>query len=145
MQKVVVDSSVMVKWINRENEQNLDKSDKILLDVESRKTTVFAPELAKYEVGNTLLKKGLETYQAFHSLGTVYGLPIQFVSETETLALETYEMAKEIRSSGNTKFTYYDASFAAVAKQEDATLVTDNPKHQAKIKGVRVIALKDYK
>ena len=41
--------------------------------------------------------------------------------------------------------TYYDASFMALAKQEKATLVTDNPKHQRKIQGIKVIALKNYR
>ena len=41
--------------------------------------------------------------------------------------------------------TYYDASFIALAKQEDAILVTDNPKHQTKISGVKVVPLGEYK
>mgnify|MGYP001593042632 FL=1 len=43
------------------------------------------------------------------------------------------------------KFTYYDASFAALAKQERAVLVTANPKHQIKAAGLKVVALEDYK
>jgi predicted nucleic acid-binding protein len=40
--------------------------------------------------------------------------------------------------------TYYDASFVALARIENAVLVTDNPKHQAKQLAVKVISLKDY-
>jgi predicted nucleic acid-binding protein len=100
--------------------------------------------LAKYEVGNALLKKGLTSSQAYQSLGTVYSLPIQFITETDNLASQTYQMASQAQAAGHLKVTYYDASFTALAKQENAVLITDNPKHQALISGVKVIPLKDY-
>lgn len=140
-----MDSSVIVKFVNQDNESNLDKADQILRDVQSGKVSLVAPELAKYEVGNALLKKGLTMSQAFQSLGTVSSLPIQFVPETLEMARETYQMANEVRLSNDKKFTYYDASFTALAKQEEAVLITDNPKHQSKISGVKVVPLEKYK
>ena len=145
MKKIVVDSSVIVKWLNREDEMYLEKADKVLSDAQNKKVRLIAPSLARYEVGNALLKKDLNLPAAFDSLGTAYNLPVSFVSETEDLAFESYEMAKAAKDSGNIKVTYYDTAFIALAKQEEATLVTDNPKHQEKIKGVKVIPLKDYK
>ncbi len=144
MKKVVTDSSVMVKWVSQDGELNLDKADQLLTDVQAGKVSLQAPELAKYEIGNALLKKGLSQTQAFQSLGTIYSLPIRFVAETEELANQTYQMANELRRGGDLKFTYYDASFAALAKQDGAILVTANPKHQAKIAGVKVISLENY-
>jgi len=146
MIKIVPDSSVMVKWVSRVNELNLDNADKLLGDVQTGKVELIAPELAKYEVGNALLKKGLGETQAFQSLGTVYSLPVQYLPETEELANETYQIATKMRLGENSpKFTYYDASFAALAKQEEATLVTANPKHQTKIPGIKVLPLEKYK
>lgn len=84
------------------------------------------------------LKAKLSISDARISLGTVYTLPIQFVPQTEKQANEAYKIALQ------TNTTFYDASFVALAKQENAVLVTDNPKHQAKIKEVKVVALKDY-
>ena len=145
MKKIILDSSVIVKWLNRDNEEHLKQADKILQDLQSGKITVFSPELAKYEIGNALLKKGLNPHQAFHSLGTVYGLPIQFVPETENLSSKTYDSAYEVKFHKDKKFTYYDASFIALAKQEKAILVTDNPKHQRqKVSEVKVVHLEDY-
>ena len=144
MQRVVVDSSVIVKWLIQDNELYVDKANQLLQDVSLQKVTLIAPELAKYEVGNAILKKGLTSAQAFQSLATVYSLPITFIPETEELGTETYQMAEELKLAGNIKFTYYDASFAALAKQENAVLVTDNPKHQAKIQDVFVIPLEKY-
>ncbi len=140
----VLDSSVIVKWVSSDNENYLDKANTILKDAEKGKINLIAPELAKYEIGNALLKKSLPTEQAYHSLSIIANLPIRYVPETEDLAMETYKMAQEARLSGNPKFTYYDAAFNALAKSESAELITDNPKHQTKIKGVKVIALKDY-
>ena len=146
MSRVVVDSSVIVKWVNRDNELNLDRADKLLNDVREGRVGLIAPELAKYEVGNALVKRGLLEVQAFQSLGTVYSLPVRFVPETEELADETYQMANKVRQTEHPpKFTYYDASFAALARQEGAILVTANPKHQIKIVGVKVVALGNYK
>lgn len=145
MKKLVLDSSVIVKFVNQDNESRLEKADQILRDVQSGKVSLVSPELAKYEVGNALVKKGLKPGQAFQSLGTVSSLPIQFVPETLEMARETYQMAHEVRSSSNKKFTYYDAAFAALAKQEGAALITDNPKHQSKIGGVKVVPLEKYK
>lgn len=135
----------MVKWVSHDKEPNLTQADQILRDVQEEKIVLVAPELAKYEIGNALLKKGLSAKQAFQSLGTIYSLPVQFISETEDLAVQTYQLAEEARLSGNKNFTYYDASFAALAKQEGATLVTANPKHQKKAKNVRVLAIEDYR
>lgn len=139
MTKIVPDSSVIVKWVNQDNELNLDQADRLLNDVRTGQVELLAPELAKYEVGNALIKKGVTDAQAFQIIGTVYGLPIRFVSETEELANETFQMANKV------SLTYYDASFAALAKQEGAILVTANPKHQNKAVGVKVHSLSNYK
>ena len=138
MKPVVIDSSVTVKWINQIDEELLDKADKLLGDAQAGSVSLIAPELSKYEIGNALLKKKLDLSMAYESLGTVYQLPMTFVPETEELAKQTYMIASQ---SG---ITYYDASFVALAQQEDATLVTENIKHQGKPQGVKVTSLRDY-
>lgn len=139
VQKIVVDSSVIVKWLNTTDEKNLIKADKILSDALKNKIELFAPELAKYELGNVLLfSKKLtpeETEIPFHAL---FVSPIQFIPQSEELAKETFKIAD---SAG---ITYYDASFLSLAEQVGALLVTDNIKHQGKSIRVRVIPLQDY-
>ncbi len=138
--KIVCDSSVIVKWISSEGENYLEKADQIIKDRQDDKTELFAPELAKYEVANAiLLGKQLSPPQAMISLGTVHSLPIQFIPDNIDLAQRSYQFAHKFG------ITYYDASFVSVAEFLDATLVTDNPKHQAKVKEVKVLPLKDYK
>ena len=139
MNQVVVDSSVTVKWINQIDEELLDQADTLLKDVQLGSINLIAPELSKYEIGNALIRKNLELPQAYESLGTVYQLPITFLPESEELARETYKIAQEY------KVTYYDASFMALAEQQNTILVTDNIKHQGKSSKIKVIPLKDYK
>ena len=139
MSNLIVDTSVIIKWLNSENEDLLAQANNILLDAQTGKVILFAPQLSRYEIGNALFKKKLDLALAQDALGTAYRLPVNFVPETPQLAFETYQAAQ------NGSMTYYDASFIALAKQEKAALITDNVKHQGKTKKIKVIALKDYK
>lgn len=139
MKKIVADSSGTVKWINQIDEQLLKQADKLLKDAQNGTVSILAPELSKYEIGNALLKKGLDLPKAYESLGTIPQLPLNFILQSEDEAREAYRIAHE------NKITYYDASFMALAVRQDAVLVTDNPKHQdKKISGLKVVSLKDY-
>jgi predicted nucleic acid-binding protein len=136
---IVVDTSVVIKWLTSDKEEYLDQSNAILMDIQSGKVQVIAPELVKYEVGNVLLLgKHLTPSQSAIALGEFFNLPITFIPESEGLAIETYKIAY------NLGITYYDASFLALSKQYDATLITENIKHQGKTKDIKVKALKDY-
>jgi len=138
IKKLVVDSSVIVKWLNSQDEKYLDQADKILKDCEKKKVVLYAPELAKYEVGNAILYKGLSESLAEISLATLYSLPISFLSLSEKAATESLRIASSLG------ITFYDAVFINLAKDIGALLVTDNPKHQKLTNKVKVIALKNY-
>ncbi len=138
-QPLVIDSSVIVKWVNTQDEENISQANKILEDAKEEKVELFTSELAKFELGNALLvKKGLELIPAYISLGTIYNLPINFIPQTLSLAQSTYKTGQELQ------ITYYDASFLSVAEELEATLVSDNVKHHGKSTKVKVIPLKDY-
>lgn len=139
MRTLVIDSSVIVKWLHKEDEQLLGQADALIEEASKDQARLIAPELAKYEVGNALLvKKKLTLEQAKTSLASLYSLPIQFIHQSEDIANETYKIAHK------TSITYYDASFLSLAKQYNAILITDNIKHQGKDSDVKVIPLKDY-
>lgn len=135
---VVVDTSVIVKWLNRDNERLLEQADKVFQDGESGKIEIFAPELSKYEAGNSLLYKKLDVLMVKVAIEAIFRIPMAFVPLDEQLAKSALEIAVE------EKITYYDATFMALAKKFDAVLITDNIKHQKSASGVKVIALKDY-
>lgn len=137
--RVIVDSSIIVKWLNTTDEQYVEEANNLLNDALNRKVELLAPELAKYEVGNVLLKgKQLTSQEAYISLATVHALPISFIPDSEELAKETYAQAY------TNNITYYDASFLALAKHHNVNLITENIKHQGKSTTVKVIPLKDY-
>lgn len=135
---LIVDSSVIVKWLNQTKEENLEQADKIINEAITGKVKLFTPELAKYEIGNALIKKGITPAEVASLFTILYALPITFVAESSEIAKDTFSLAYKLN------ITYYDASFLALAKQYDATLVTENVKHQGKASGVKVVALKDY-
>ncbi len=140
MKKLVIDSSIIVKWLNQQDEERVSQADVILNHAQDKGNILLAPELAKYEIGNALLmKKQLSQEDAVITFNAFFTLPIQFVSQSKNLSVETYRIARA------EKITFYDACFIALAKQEGADLVTDNPKHQAKTKEVKVIPLSEYR
>jgi predicted nucleic acid-binding protein len=137
---LVIDSSVIIKWLSSDREENLDYADNILIDAQNDKVKLIAPKLAKYEVGNVLLfSKNLSPEQVKTVLVKFYNLPLSFMSESEELAKETFELAFNLR------ITYYDASFLSLAQQYGANLVTENIKHQGKDLAIKVIPLSKYK
>ncbi len=135
---LIIDSSVIVKWFLRENERYLEQADSILADCREGNVQLFAPELAKYEVGNVIRYKGLSKTEAETGVEALHTIPIAFVAETNPIARDTMKIAYEA------DMTYYDASFPALAKHLSATLVTDNIKHQGKSTDIRIIPLKEY-
>lgn len=137
--KVVIDSSVAVKWVNSQNEAYLKQADKILQDLQDKKIEIIMPELSKYEIGNALFNKGMSLIETQTVLEKFYEIPIIFVVEDNNLAKKTIRIAK------SSNITYYDAAFLALAQKIGGVLITDNPKHQKKkIKNLKVKALKDY-
>lgn len=137
--KFIIDSSVIVKWLNTTDEEYIEIVNKILSDALCGQSELLAPELSKYEVSNVLLKgKQLNPQDAYLSIATLYSLPIAFISESEEVAKDTFSLAYEY------SITYYDASFLSLAKQYNATLITENMKHQGKTHSIHVISLKDY-
>lgn len=139
MSPLIIDTSVAVKWLNHDNEKNIDIADKIMADAKNGKVDLLAPELIKYEIGNVLLfSKKISVKDVEYLLKIFYSLPITFIAESEELAKMTYVLAS------NLGITYYDASFLSVAKQYNATLITENIKHQGKSRDVKVTSLRDY-
>lgn len=136
---LVIDTSVAVKWLNKQDEKHIPKADKILKDVQNEKASLIMPELAKYEVGNALLNKQMPLPNTLGSISTYYSLPIEFVPQSQDQAMVAMQIAHE------NKVTFYDATFMALAKERKANLITDNPKHQQKrITGLKVVSLIDY-
>ena len=139
LKKLVLDSSVIIKWLNKKNEQYLAQANKLLDELELGTIEVSVPHLVKFEVANALLKgKRLLSEEAAFALDSFNKLPLQYFDFDLSLLRECYKIAEK------QNITFYDASFIALAKHLNATLITDNPKHQKKFVNVNIISLEDY-
>ena len=137
---LVIDSSVAVKWLNTRDELYLEQADRIFHDLQDGKVQIVMPELAKYEVSNAIVYKDLDLFFVKISLEKFFDIPIKFIP----IDLQQAQLSIEI--ARNFKITFYDASFMALAQKLEATLITDNPKHQnKKISGLKVVSLKNYR
>lgn len=136
---IVVDSSIIVKWLNQMDEQRVTQADALLRRAQNASCTIVAPEHAKFEVGNALVYKHLTHPEIIEALSLLYSLPLTFFSWNITLAGRTAQLALTYQ------ITYYDAAFVCLAEHLNATLITDNPKHQQKVKQIKVIPLASYK
>ena len=137
--KIVLDSSVIVKFLFAMGEDNLSQADALLADVEKGETLLAAPVLAKYEVGNVVRFRKISEVEKLASWDNFEQLPIKYID----LDFSEGRRAQSIAEVSN--ITFYDAVFVELAERLKAVLVTANPKHQKKFGGVKVIALKDYK
>ena len=136
--RLVVDSSVIVKWLVSDKEQLLDKSDKLMQDVEKGQVVIVSPELARYEVMNAVRFKSLSTLEKIECVGRFYKLPVTYYPISDRNGGAAMVMADDF------DITYYDAVFLELAERLRSPLVTANIKHQGRVDRVEVVALKDY-
>lgn len=111
----LVDASVALKWfmpIEREPDADLARS--ALGKIPMRTTT-----LAAYEVGNILVRRsglpGKDIAEALDTLDEICGEPIALTPADRAL---TIELAEEH------DLTFYDASYAAIARRTSRLLVS---------------------
>ena len=121
--KIIVDTSVLVKWIKTKNEQLVEEARRLLRQVQRRPLNVHVPALLLYEVGNILLLKtdldatGLD--QAIQDLET---LPLIVAPPATPLLKRAAQLGKQFN------LTFYDASFLVLAVELDCALITaDGP------------------
>lgn len=136
---IVLDTSVTIKWLSKDNEDFTDQADQLLDDALAGKVTLLTLTLNKFEVGNVLLfSKKLSVDHAKEALDFYYSLPIIFIDESIELSKLIYKCASDIG------ITYYDAAFISLSEQHDATLITDNIKHQGRMNNIEVMSIKNY-
>src|SRR3990170_6641631 len=111
VKKVIVDSSVIVKWLSGQDEKYLDRADKLLQNCQLGKISLHSPELAKYEVGNALLYKQMDAPATYACLALLYSLPITYYINDQDSADTTMEIAQDHN------ITYYDAVFLQLAQR----------------------------
>ena len=121
--KIVVDTSVLIKWIKTKNEELLNEARRLLADIERRPLEVHVPALLVYEVGNILLlKTDLDAAGLNDALSNLEALPFTVAPPATPLLKRGARLGRELR------LTFYDASFLALAVELDCPFVTaDQP------------------
>jgi predicted nucleic acid-binding protein len=117
--KIVVDTSVFIKWFKSRDEELLREARKLLAEIESQSVEVHVPALLLYEVGNILLlKTRLKLAALEEALDRMEKLPFVVAPPAAPLLKRAIRLGRQLR------LTFYDASFLALAVELDCTLVT---------------------
>ena len=117
--KIVVDTSVLIKWIKTKNEDLVNEARRLLTDIERRPLEAHVPALLLYEVGNILLlKTDLDAAGLNGALSNLEALPFTVAPPATPLLRRAARLGKEL------SLTFYDASFLALAVELDCPFIT---------------------
>jgi len=118
--RVVLETSVIVKWFFKDSEKNTKKADLILKQYLNDEIKIIIPELSTFELANVLRNK-IKKYQNINLdiIDRLYNLGIIFYIDKEILKIAT-KIAADINES------VYDCIFIATAERFNCKLVTDD-------------------
>ncbi len=119
MTRIVVDTSVLVKWFKRTDEDLVEQADALLAEIEARQAEVHVPSLLLYEIGNVfLLKSRLNADEMDEAFLNLEQLPLVVAPPAAPLLAHAGRLGREL------DLTFYDASFLALAVELDCAFVT---------------------
>lgn len=117
--KIVVDTSVLIKWFKTRDEDLLREARALLKEVEDRPLEVHVPALLLYEVGNILLlKTRLGPAALDDAIERLESLPFVVAPPAVPLLKRAARLGRELT------LTFYDASFLALAVELDCPCIT---------------------
>ena len=117
--KIVVDTSVLIKWFKTRDEELLREAGQLLEEVERLSVEKHVPALLLYEVGNILLLKTRLGLAALNdTVERLEALPFVVAPPATPLLKRALRLGRELSIS------FYDASFLALAVELDCPFVT---------------------
>ena|SRR3989338_5809416 len=125
MEKIVIDSSIAVKWFV--DEEGSEKAVELLKLHQVRKINLYAPESIVLEVVNGLFFKA--KFSADELILVVEKL---YLFDLNLLPLRQTSVLSTVKVMFKEKIASYDALFIAVAQELDCPLVTNDRKHHVK-------------
>lgn len=139
MKSYIIDTSVVVKWFDTQDEANLINARKVLDDFQKGLTRVFTADLLLVELSNVLLvTKKFSPLQIKVALESLSRCRLAIFPVTANLA------AASVMAAAKHKITPYDAVFVVLAHQNNCQLISADQKSHGKIIDGSVIMLKDY-
>lgn len=115
---VVCDASVVLKWLHRDGEDEVEEARMILAAHRSGRLSAWILDLTLYELGNVLLRalrwRAADVAEQLADLRTLCGVLSPVAAELTAAA--------ELAEAHN--LTFYDAAYAAVASTRGGALAT---------------------
>ena len=138
MNKVVIDTSVIIKWFSSEEES--EKAQDLLRPITASEVDLILPHFAQLEVSNILrLGKNLLQAQTDKCIIDFFDLLPRFVEIDKSFSLEISSLAYAHNLAA------YDAAFIAVANRWNIPLFTADYKHHQKSISKNIVWLKEWK
>ncbi len=117
--RIVVDTSVLIKWFKTRDEEMVDEARRLLAEIEARSIQVHVPALLLYEIGNILLlKTRLDAAGLGNALAHLASLPLTIAPPVTPLLMRAAALGHQLG------LTFYDASFLALAAELDCVCIT---------------------
>jgi len=140
MEAYVVDTSIVVKWFNQQNESRVEIAHQIYNNMLDNLIVLIVPSLLPIELINVLKKgKNMPIAAIKKSVHDLFSLPLVIKEQSQIILEHTAEFMDKYQIAA------YDALFVATAKNENCKLISDDTKAHGKITDGTVIMLKDYK
>lgn len=137
MNKVVVDTSVIIKWFSSEEES--EKAQDLLRPITASRTELILPHFAQLEISNILrLGKKFLQVKTDKCIVDFFDLLPRFVEIDKDYSLEISSLAY------NHNLASYDAAFVAVANRWNIPLFTADYKHHQKSISKNIVWLKEW-
>lgn len=119
MKSAILDTSVVIKWFHRENEEDVDKALLLRQAYLEGALKVIVPDLLIYEFGNFLRHgSGLKPDDMLAAIGALWSLGMDIQPIDPVLSEQMVQLA--CRHG----ITAYDAAFVALSQSLSVPLVT---------------------
>lgn len=120
MKRIVLDASIVVKWIKPHNEKDIDQANEYFVQQLQGTIHVCAPALLEYEIHNTIAR--LTDKKPPILLTFLKNLNIELLPLTDRMTNFCYDLVH------SHKITFYDAAYIAVADSLQCDMVTADKK-----------------
>lgn len=140
MIQYVLDSSVIVKWFVRKDEDNVDRALRLMDLFGEGMIGITIPDLAIYEIANALrYNKNFDSEEVKKIISTLMELQFNIINVEERLINSALGIAAE------DDISIYDAIFISISENLMMPLVTANPRHHMRSGKRNIIDLKNIK
>lgn len=135
MKYFVVDASLILKTILKEDESVARKLRSVLEKVKHKKVELISVKLLKSEVANGIRFGEKKSELGLRYFEAIWDLPIKYMT------LSKIQMKNCLRLSYDLDTTVYDTSYHVLAKVHNAVFLTCDEKYYEKAKGLGDIEL----